>query len=177
MAAKPKGRSQTTSADMRKVNKFNVSRAATAVFKGEGLRPFFTYRDLGIKTATGGRIGAHVIRATRACGEGTGAHKHVLGFQFVYVLKGRVAFWYKGHGRFELGPGDCVHMPPEIHHELIEGSSDLEMLEITSPAAFATLDVQRTSSKAVSAKGAAKAEAMLRDAKKARVRPPRAKAA
>jgi len=170
MAKKPTGKLQSTSSSTRKINRFNVSRAASAIFKGEGLRSFFTYRDLGIKTATGGRIGAHVIRATRACSEGTGAHKHVLGFQFVYVLKGRVAFWYDGHGKVVLGPGDCVHMPPEIHHQLIEGSSDLEMLEITSPATFATLDVKRVSSKTVNTSKTAKPTATLRAKARARHR-------
>lgn len=28
-----------------------------------GLRSFFAYRDLGIRAVTGGRVGAHVIRA------------------------------------------------------------------------------------------------------------------
>lgn len=127
-----------------KVNKFVVNRAAQAAFKGEGLRPFFVYRDLKLKGATGGRIGAHVIRATRACAEGTGQHKHRLSFQFVYVLKGRVKFWYEGQGLVALGPGDAVHMPPGIVHELVEGSADLELIEITAPADFATIDVPKT---------------------------------
>ena len=125
----------------RKINKFCVNFARDAEFKGEGLRPFFVYRDLGIKAATGGRVGAHVIRATGPCNEGTGPHRHGLDFQLVYVLKGRVKFWYEGEGVVVLGPGDCVHQPPGIMHELIEGSADLDMLEITLPAEFATIDL------------------------------------
>ena len=31
----------------------------------EGLRPYFLYRDLGINTATDGKVLAHVIRANQ----------------------------------------------------------------------------------------------------------------
>ena len=125
----------------KRINTFCVSLAREASFKKGGLRSFFAYRDLGIKAATGGRVGAHVIRAMRPCGEGTGRHRHRLDFQLVYVLKGRAKFWYEGQGEITLGPGDCVHQPPGIAHELTEGSADLEMLEITLPAQFATNDV------------------------------------
>jgi quercetin dioxygenase-like cupin family protein len=143
MAAKSQSKARKSRLAKKKVGRFSLSRAADATYRGEGLRPFFRYRDLGIKHATRGRVGAHVIRAVRACKEGTGAHKHKLRLQIIYVLKGEVAFWYDGHGEFVLRAGDCVHMPAEIHHELTRGSRDLEMLEITAPAEFATLDVKR----------------------------------
>lgn len=119
---------------------FSLVRADDAAFAGDGLRPQFVYRDLGIKGATGGRAGAHVIRATRPPDGGTGAHRHTLDFQMVYVLKGRVAFWYEGQGRVEMKAGDCVYQPPGIRHELLDWSGDMELLEITQPAEFATHD-------------------------------------
>lgn len=109
-------------------------------FKGEGLRPFFLYRDLGMAEATGGRYQAHVIRAAEATREGTGRHRHDLDFQMVYVLKGWVTFWYEGKGDVTMKTGDAVHQPPGIVHELTACSDDLEMLEITSPAEFGTED-------------------------------------
>jgi len=42
---------------------FTISHADDGKFVGEGLRAFFEYRDLGIKSATKGKFGAHVIRA------------------------------------------------------------------------------------------------------------------
>ncbi len=119
---------------------FSFVRADDRQFKGEGLRPQFVYRDLGIKVATHGRAGAHVIRATRPPDGGTGPHRHTLDFQMVYVLKGRVSFWYEGRGRIDMGPGDCVHQPPGIRHELLDWSADMELLEITQPAEFPTHD-------------------------------------
>ena len=117
---------------------FAVSRAEDGGFESGGLRSFFEYRDLGIKKVTGGTVGAHVIRAAKPCGDGTGVHHHALGFQMVYVLKGSCQFWYEGQGTVDLAAGDCVHAPPGIVHELRSCTDDCEMLEVTMPAEFAT---------------------------------------
>jgi hypothetical protein len=42
---------------------FTVCHADDGKFEGRGLRAFFEYRQLGISEATGGKFGAHVIRA------------------------------------------------------------------------------------------------------------------
>lgn len=121
--------------------KFSVSHAKDEVFEGSGLRGFFEYRDLGIKDATDGRVGAHVIRAVPG-GHATGeAHFHGLDFQMVYVLKGWVKFWYEGVGEVLLEPGSCAHQPPGIHHREIAHSDDLELIEITLPAEFDTQEL------------------------------------
>jgi len=117
---------------------FVVSRAEGAHFDPKGLRSFFAYRDLGIAGATGGAFHAHVIRAKEACTAGTGAHRHTLGFQMVYVLRGEVTFWYEGQGTMTFKAGDSVLQPPGIAHELKSCSADCEILEIVSPAEFAT---------------------------------------
>lgn len=120
--------------------RFSVQHAGDAPFKGDGLRRFFEYRDLGIDAATGGRFHAQVIRAREACTDGTGRHTHSLDFQMVYVLKGWVEFDYEGQGLVRMEAGACVHQPPGIAHELLRCSDDCELLEITSPAAFETHD-------------------------------------
>ena len=117
---------------------FSFSRAKDGGFEGGGLRSFFQYRDLGIGKATNGEFGAHVIRVSGPCDGGTGKHRHVLGFQMVYVLKGTCQFWYDGQGTVDMEPGDCVYHPPGIEHELRSCSADCEMLEITMPAEFGT---------------------------------------
>ncbi len=66
---------------------FVVSHTQDAEFK-RGLRSFYAYRDLGIKTATGGRVAAHVIRATADNEFLSEPHRHQTEFQMVYVLKG-----------------------------------------------------------------------------------------
>jgi mannose-6-phosphate isomerase-like protein (cupin superfamily) len=118
--------------------KFSVVHAGDTAFAGGGLRPVFEYRDLGIRKSTGGRFGAHVIRARRRLGHPMGLHRHTLDFQMVYILKGWAKFHYAGEGEVTVKKGDCIHQPPGIHHDLLDYSRDLEMLEIVTPADFAT---------------------------------------
>jgi len=122
--------------------KFSVDHAESGTFVAGGLRPYFEYRDLGIKDATGGKVVAHVIRAARPFdGSGTGTHRHSLDFQLVYVLKGWARFHYDGEGEVTVRAGSCVHQPPGIRHNLVEYSDDFEVLEICSPADFGTEDL------------------------------------
>lgn len=107
-------------------------------FVAEGLRAFFEYRDLGIRAATGGRVGAQVIRA-RPGGESVPDwHTHDVGFQMIYVTRGWFRFEYEGYGEVTLRPGACVHQPPGIRHRELGHSDDAELIEITLPADFAT---------------------------------------
>ena len=81
-------------------------------FKPDGLRPFFEYRPLGIDRLTGGKVGAHVIRARPGLHADAPRHTHTLDFQFVYVLKGWAIFEYEGHGQHKLVEGSTVYQPP-----------------------------------------------------------------
>ena len=124
--------------EMWKGQAFAVSHADSSRFEGEGLRAFFEYRDLGIAKATGGRFGAHVIRAVPGM-ESPGAwHRHSLDFQMVYVTKSWVVFEYEGQGVHVLRPGSCVLQPAGIRHREVRHSDDMELIEITSPADFGT---------------------------------------
>ena len=62
---------------------FSVSHLAESAFVPGGLRAFFEYRDLGIKDATGTRVGAHVIRARPGSQAVARWHRHQLEFQMV----------------------------------------------------------------------------------------------
>jgi len=114
-----------------------VSRSADAAFE-RGLRSFFAYRDLGVRAATGGAFGAHIIRAVPGEGPKPAWHTHDLGFQFVLVLKGEVTFEYEDIGEVTLRVGDSVLQPPMIRHREVRHSDDLELLELTQPAEFPT---------------------------------------
>jgi quercetin dioxygenase-like cupin family protein len=122
--------------------KFSASHAKDAVFKSQGLRSCFEYRDLGIGEATGGRAMAHVIRVKKGAHAGFGWHKHVLDFQMYYVLKGWVEFDYEGVGRVRSEAGSCVQQPPGIRHAEVAHSDDLELLEVTLPAEFETVETE-----------------------------------
>jgi len=122
----------------RKPTSVVVSQPRDRDFKTDGLRPYFVYRDLGIKKATGGRFGAHVIRARAAVKGKQGRHTHALSFQMVYILKGKARFWYDGFGEVDVVAGTAVYQPPGIRHEMLSCSRNCEILEITMPARFAT---------------------------------------
>lgn len=117
---------------------FTICHADDGKFEGAGLRPFFEYRDLGINTATKGAYGAHVIRAVPGMESPATWHSHTLDFQMVYVTKGWVVFEYEGAGEQMLRAGSCVLQPPGIKHREVRHSDDMELIEIISPAEFAT---------------------------------------
>jgi mannose-6-phosphate isomerase-like protein (cupin superfamily) len=120
---------------------FVASHAKDAVFV-RGLRPFFDYRDLGIRGATDGRVVAHVIRAVEGADFSGKPHLHETTFQMVYVLKGWIEFEYEGHGRVRLEAGSCAYQPTGLRHQELGHSADLEMLEVALPADFATQEVE-----------------------------------
>ncbi len=119
-----------------------ISQPDQSAFEAQGLRAFFEYRDLGIKDATRGKFGAHVIRAVPGTKSEPQWHIHDLDFQMVYVLQGWVVFEYEGEGERTLRAGSCVLQPPGIRHREVRHSDDLELIEIISPAEFETHPVE-----------------------------------
>lgn len=103
-----------------------------------GLRDYFTYRDTGVSEITGGAFTAHLIRAVPGKTVKPEWHTHTVGFQIFFVFKGWVEFEYEDIGRVRMGPGDLVYQPSGVKHRELCHSDDFEVLEIVSPANFAT---------------------------------------
>ena len=80
--------------------------------------------------------GAHELHTT-------GLHRHDCDFQMFYVLKGWIKFVYEGQGEHTFHAGDCVLQPPNIVHNELDCSDDLEVLEIYSPAVHPTVVVEK----------------------------------
>ena len=120
-------------------HEISISRADNAAFKGTGRRAQLIYRDLGVREATGGRYDARVLR-TGAGERKIPRHVHKLDFQMVYVLKGWVRIRFEGSGEVTLNEGDCCVTPGGVAHEVQDWSDDHEVLEITSPADFETVN-------------------------------------
>ena len=120
--------------------KFTHVKPGDTEWRGEGLRDFFVYKDLGIKDATHGKVIAHLVKANLPPEKGTGWHIHVADFQIVYMTKGWAKFIYDGE-QVLVEAGDCVHQRPGIVHYLYDYSPDMEYLEIVSPADFGSEDV------------------------------------
>ncbi len=111
------------------------------VFRPDGLRDFFLYRDLGIAEATKGKVIAHLVKANLPPKDGTGWHYHVAEFQIVLMTKGWAKFMYEDKVTL-VEAGDCVHQRPGMVHYLFDYSPDMEYLEIVGPADFGTVEVE-----------------------------------
>ncbi|MFN6995219.1 MAG: cupin domain-containing protein [Aquincola tertiaricarbonis] len=121
--------------------RFSHVKPGDTPWRGEGLRDFFLYRDLGVAEATQGQVIAQLVKANEAPEKGTGWHRHEARFHLVYMLKGWARFMY-GDQETRVEAGDMVHQRPGIVHFLFDYSPDMEYLEIVSPADFGTLDAE-----------------------------------
>ena len=122
--------------------KFSVSHLEGSEFRSDGLRPFFEYRDLGIRAATNDGVVAHVIRAVPGVPARPEWHRHEVNFQMVYVLKGWMTAEMEGRKPEKMVAGSSWMQPPGIRHREIQHSNDVEILELTSPAEFVTREVE-----------------------------------
>ena len=122
---------------------FTTNIAKENPFQSGGLRVYREYRDLGVAAVTEGKVHAHIVRTTQPCPpEGSGVHYHDLDFQMVFVLKGTSRVWFEGEGEFSFEAGDCWIQPPSIRHNVLDYSDDYELLEITLPGTYETVQVK-----------------------------------
>ena len=122
-----------------------VSRADTAEWTTKGLRPFLEYRDIGLAEATEGRVGGSIGRAIKKFEPGGGSprHTHDTTFHLIFVMRGWFRSWFEGLGEVTLRAGDCIAYQGEIPQEHIEYSDDFQVMQIASPADYATTNVER----------------------------------
>ena len=119
-----------------------VSACEESSFRRDGLWASFEYRDLGAAKATDGRVGAFHMRALGPCEGPMGWHWHDLTFHLVYILKGRVSYRWEGSDEVVVAKaGDSMIQPPGSVHNVLDYSEDVEVLEITMPANYPTIDV------------------------------------
>ncbi len=123
-------------------SQFKLLPFSEADFKSDGPRADAEYRDLGLESATNGRIGAKHIRALKPFVQETGWHWHDMTGHFVYVLRGSISFSFQGIADVvTVRAGGCLSQPAGVPHNVIARSDDLELIEINLPAQFSTSDV------------------------------------
>ena len=94
----------------------------------------FSARDIGIGAATDGLAGVKVARVSGTpAGETV---RHGGEFLFLFVLEGGATLTADGHGAQRLDTGDAVTVPRGLAHRLSDCSADLELLEVSLPAAL-----------------------------------------
>jgi quercetin dioxygenase-like cupin family protein len=106
-----------------------------------GRREFFTYRDLGLKEATNGRIGGTTMKIRKTMSEPTGWHYHTCEAQLNYCLKGWCDIVFEDGTEIRIKSGDLEYIPGGVIHNEIATSDDLETIEICIPADMGTVAV------------------------------------
>ena len=118
--------------------KVAVAKAADPVLV-PGRRAFFTYRDLGVTAASGGKMRAQITKAREGMSRPTGWHYHVCEGQLVFLLKGWVELEFAELGTVHLGEGDSIFIPGGTPHNEIRTSDNFELLEHSVPAEMGTV--------------------------------------
>lgn len=103
------------------------------------------YRDL-MPSRLGGSLIASHIHIPEGGTVADMVHYHTVGFQLIYCYKGWVQVVYEDQGApFYLQAGDCVIQPPKIRHRVLVASENLEVIEVSMPAAhMTTIDHEMT---------------------------------
>ena len=115
--------------------KFVLHREADAVW-GPWRISGFEARETGIGEATRGIAGVQVAR--RIPGTAVPAARHDGDILFGFVREGSMSLEVAGHPRRDVAAGDAFVLPPHVTVGIHAPSDDLEILEVTLPAGFAT---------------------------------------
>ncbi|MFM9998717.1 MAG: cupin [Burkholderiaceae bacterium] len=123
-------------------SKLCIATLSPGAFKPRDAWSAFEVRDLGMAAASAGTVGAFHMRALGPCKGPQGVHWHKLDFHMVYILKGRVTYRWEGSSDdIVVEAGGCLYQPPRGAHDVIDYTPDLEVLEVTMPAAYETVPV------------------------------------
>jgi quercetin dioxygenase-like cupin family protein len=98
--------------------------------------PGFEARETGIGAATAGVASVQVARPVNG-GHGQ-VTSHTSDILFTFVLSGSTALHGEGQGAHALSEGDAYVIPPHLKTALTDCSDDLQLLEVSLPADFAT---------------------------------------
>ena len=109
----------------------------------KGRRDFFSYRDLAIKDASGGRMRGQVMKAKTGMTQPTGWHYHTCDGQFVYALNGWVELEFETGESLRLERGDSVFIPGGMKHNELRTSNDVEILEVSVPGELGTVPCEK----------------------------------
>jgi quercetin dioxygenase-like cupin family protein len=109
-----------------------VEKAVWTPWRLEG----FACRETGIGAATGGVASVRVARPVSR--RHTPATSHTADILFTFVLEGTLTLRGEGQDDHELTAGDAYVIPPRVKTRLADCSGDLELLEVSLPAAFET---------------------------------------
>jgi len=124
----------------------HVDTLASTPWQADGLLPGNAYRELAVGAATGGAVGLRHLLSTAPFDKETGWHWHDMDVHAVFVIRGHITFRYRDlPGEHVVRAGECITQPAGVPHNVVDRSSDLELLELTLPQRFASLDLDSRS--------------------------------
>ena len=98
----------------------------------------FEHRDTGIHDGTQGVANVQVARFKGGTPKST---QHDCDILFTFVLEGEMILTGEGEGPHKLAPGDAFVIPPNFTTRYSDCSNDLELLEVSLPGRFDTIEV------------------------------------
>ena len=104
----------------------------------KGRRDFFQYRDLQVAEASGNLLRAQVMSSSQGLSRPTGWHFHECDGQFIYILKGWVDLEFEDGRTIRVEEGDSLFIPGYLKHNEIRTSSEMEILEVSTPGVLGT---------------------------------------
>ena len=104
----------------------------------KGRRDFFQYRDLQVAEASGGQMRAQVMTSSQGLSRPTGWHFHECDGQFIYMMKGWVDLEFEDGRTIRVEEGDSLFIPGYLKHNEIRTSSEMEILEVSTPGVMGT---------------------------------------
>lgn len=129
--------------DVKIPQKFVVSHLEPGAFKTHHFRPHLLMRDLGVADVTDGAVSIYVTKVTQAYSSEVepGMHYHMPAFQYFYVLRGWQKMYFEGQGEITMWTGSGWLQERGIKHQVLDHSSDFEILVINLPHKFDTVEV------------------------------------
>lgn len=108
--------------------------------KLQGRRNYVEYRDLGIMAASGGWMRAQFVGRRTDIAPPTGWHYHTADAQIIYFLQGWAELVFEDGNRIRAQAGDMLFIPGGTLHNDLISSIDLEVIEMSIPAAMGTVN-------------------------------------
>lgn len=102
--------------------------------------PGFTCRDTTINENTKGVASVQVVRPEGGGHDGAPWTRHYSDILFTFVMEGTMTLHGEGKDPFRLSPGDAFVVPPGMLTRYGDMSGDLELLEVSLPGGFETVE-------------------------------------
>ena len=110
-----------------------LTRAAQTPYSDHPSWSWLKRRDLGVRVASNGQLGAYLTVCAQSAPEPCGHRSYSYQFHLMFIAQGFCQMDYGEMGRYTLITGDAAVHPADLPHEIVMRSDDCEILEVVSP--------------------------------------------